>query len=199
MHTRFFSLLTLLILFSCTRTVAPMDPNKMRPPYKLLNLFSRKIKPETGLTLTGYAYNLYLPDGYQIKNGIGDFALSYSLMKNKDDEFSLDYARNLIVLLGENLLQEINSNSEVRPDLDVYPFTSDRIKISVYFVDDKRIELGQGVANVYFARGKIEYEKYDIEVYGDKWPAEGKHHVFHEETYAEALDIVKKKGTLRVL
>lgn len=175
------------------------DPDQMKPPYKLINLFSRKIQPQTDLVLCGYGYNWCLPNDYEIKNGIGNFAAAYNLIKKKNDSFSLDYARNLIVFLAENLLNEINNNLEVRPDLDVYPFTSDFIDITIHFEDEKRIDLGQGVAIIYLAHGKIKYEGYEIYEYRDRFPAVGNHYLIHEESYAEALDIVKKQGTLTYL
>jgi hypothetical protein len=59
--------------------------------------------------------------------------------------------------------------------------------------------LGQGVAIVYFAKGKIKYEGYEIEGYRRPGCAYGQHYTVHEESYEEALDIVKKQGTLKCL
>ena len=193
------AVIVLVIISSCSSKMDVNDPYQMKPPYKLINLFSRKIKPETGLILNAYAYNWCLPRNYVCKNGIGNFRASYYLPKTKTDEISLDYARNLIVFLTENLLQDINSNSEIRSKLDVYPFASDLINITIHFEDEIRVDLGQGVAVVYFSNGKIEYEGYKIEKYTGQYPAEGKHYTIHKETYAEALDIVKKQGNLRYL
>jgi len=192
-------LIFVVLIYSCTSKKDVNDPYQMTPPYKLINLFSRKIKPETSLILTSYAYNWCLPRDYQCTNGIGNFSASYRLPKSKNDEISLEYARNLIVFLAENLLQDINSNSEVRSHLDVYPFSSNLIHITIHFEDENRIDLGQGVAIVYFSKGKIEYEGYKIDKYTGRYPADGKHYTIHKETYAEALDIVKKQGTLKYL
>lgn len=76
-----------LLLTSCSSKRDVKDPYQMKPPYKLLNLYSQKIKPETDLVLRGYGFNWCLPEGYQ-KNGIGNFAASYSLEKNRNDEIS---------------------------------------------------------------------------------------------------------------
>jgi hypothetical protein len=162
------------------------------PPYKLIIEFAKKIKPETDLVLSGYGINNGLPKDYQ-KKGIGSFRASFKLPKEKNDEISLEYARNLIVFLGERFLEEINSNSEIRPDLDFYPFTSDSIDITVHFKDENQIDLGQGVALIYFYHGKIVYEGYKIEKYTNRFPAIGKHFTIHEESYAEALEIVKRQ------
>lgn len=199
MNMKFINILLILSFASCSPKMDVNDPNQMKPPYKLLNLFSRKIKSETGLVLSSYGYNNHVPKGYQYKNGIANFGVSYHLPKSKNDEVSLEHARNLIVFLAENLLKDINSSSEIRDKLDVYPFVSNLINISIHFEDEIRVDLGQGVAVVYFSNGKIEYEGYKIEKYTGQYPAEGKHYTIHKETYAEALDIVKKQGNLRYL
>ena len=162
------------------------------PPYKLIIEFAQSIKQETGLVHTSYGINNSLPEGYQGK-GIGSFKASFRLPKTKNDEISLEYARNLIVFLWERFLEDINSNTEIRPKLDFYPFTSDSINITVHFEDENRIALGQGVALVYFKRGIIEYQGYKIEEYATRFGTLGKHFTIHEESYAEALEIVKKQ------
>ena len=191
--------LVFLVFSSCKSKMDVKDPYQMKPPYKLINLYSRKIQPQTNLVLCGYGYNIFLPDNYEIINGIGNFDASYYLTKNKTDAITLENARNLIVFIAENFLQEINESSEIRPHLDIFPFTSDLLRVTVHFEDKNRIDLGQGVAIIYFSHGKIKYQGYEIEIYRDQYPARGKHYLIHEESYAEALDIVKKQGTLTYL
>ena len=186
----------LVILSSCCKKDRQVMPEDVLPEYKLIDTFSKKIKTETNLILRAYGINMDLPKGYFHKNGTANFYVSYRLCKAKQDEISLEQARNLTVFLTEKLLQEINSTLEVRPSLDTYPFVSDLIKVVLYFEDEKQIDLGQGVAVVYFLKGKIKYEGYKIYEYRETYPARGKHFVIHEETYAEALDIVKKQGAL---
>lgn len=195
------ALLFFLMLYSCFKKKDVKDPYQLYPPYKLINLFSRKIQPETDLILRSYGVNCYFPDNYEYinKSGFGNFTASYSLEKNRNDEISLMFARNLIVFLAENLLQDINSNSELRADLDVYPFISDLLHLVVRFQDENKIELGQGISSVSLSRGKVKYKGYEIYEYSDTYPADGKHYTIHEESYAEALEIVKKKGNLRYL
>ncbi len=192
-------LITLILLCSCIKKKDVKDPHGMYPPYKLINLSAKKIQPETGLILRTYGINSYLPREYEYKNGIANFISSYSLSKKKEDEISLDYARSLIIILSENLLKDINANDEIKSDLDVYPFTNDLLYISIYFEDEIRVELGKGVANVMLSKGKITYEGYNILEYRDRPPARGEHYVIHEESYADALEIVKKQGTLKYL
>jgi hypothetical protein len=187
----FVALFIVLLLPSCNKN--DKRASEMYPPYKLITTFSQKIKPETDLVLYSYGVNNYLPKDYQFKNGVACFGASYALYKNKQDEVSIEYARTLVVYLTEGLLKEINTDPKLRPDLDIYPFTSDLIRIAIYFKDENKIDLGQGVASVYFSKGKIEYERYDIREYTGRYPAYGKHFTIHEESYAEALDIVKEQ------
>lgn len=185
--------LSLLILATaCTHKQKNIA--EMFPDYKLINMFSQRIAPETGLVLTSYAINSFLPKDYKIVHGIGEFDASYKRRKGKMDNVSLEEARSLAVFVTENFLQEINSSMELRDRLDVYPFTSDRMHWSIYFEDENRIELGQGVAHIFFAGGVIKYVGYHIYEYTDKFPACGEHYTLHEESYAEALDLVKKQN-----
>lgn len=190
-----YTLLIVLLLNSCSNSKGPYPTPRDYPPYGLIVSFSETIKPETGLRLSGYGINNGLPKGHQHINGIGSFCASYTLAKTRTDIISLQEARNLLVFVAEGLLKEINSNQEVRPELDVYPFVSDLIDITIRFKDENQIDLGQGVAVVYFWKGEIEYEGYRIDEYTGRYPASGKHFTIHKETYAEALEIVKKQDS----
>lgn len=184
---------------SCISNNDKKIPTRDYPPYRLIIEYSNKINPETNLVLSSYGINIGLHRGYNYKNGIGNFSATYRLIKSKNDEVSLEKSRDLLVFLIENLLQDINSNPEIGPYLDSRPFLSDSLRIALYFEDEKRIQLGQGVALVYLSKGKIKYEGYKIKEYSEKYPALGEHYIIHEESYAEALDIVKKQGNLKIL
>ena len=185
-----------LFLVSCSKKPNFDDYPQMYPPYRLIKLFSKKLEEKKNLLLTSYGINNNLPKGYEYKNGIGNFVATYSLFKKKSDKVSLDEAREVLVYVAENLLKEINSDPMVIPDLDVYPFTSDLIHVVIRFKDENHIELGQGISRVFFSDGKIEYEGYNISEYRNRLPAVGKHYTTHEESYEDALEIVKKQGSL---
>ena len=116
--------------------------------------------------------------------------------KKREDSVSLEQARSLLVFVVESFLSEINKNEIIKNKLDVFPFTMDLISVSIYFVDKNKIGLGDGVAYIYFSRGEIDYEKYDIQEYREVYPAIGKHSIIHQESYQDALDIVKKSNSL---
>jgi hypothetical protein len=182
-----------LILFGASYTTwVPETPNKNN----LLIEFSNKIKRATGLVVSTYGYNTYLPRDYKIINGMASFSLDYNLVKTRQSVVSLKEARNLLISVTESLLKKINSDPEMKKRLDVYPCTNDLIRICIYIQDENHIDLGQGISTVFFSRGKIKYEYYQIHEYRNSYPAIGKHFTVHEESYVEALDIVKKQGAL---
>ena len=216
----FISCSFIFLVSSCKKE--NVDISELCPEYKLIDKFSERIKPKTGLVLYCYAINYNLPYGYQFKNGVGDFMADYTAYKTQNDVISLEEARRLIVSVAEGLLQEINSNLIVRPDLDVYPMTNELLTISIKFKDENHIELGNGgVSRIYFSKGRIEYERYEIYEYTNRYqlpegvhvheeingkihsykvtsptaPA-GKNFLMYAESYAEAMDTVKKENSL---
>lgn len=164
------------------------------PSYKVMLTFSEEIKKETNLILTCYGYNNCLDKNYHHINEVANFSLSYLLTKSKEEEISIEEARNLVVFVAENFLKTVNSDTKVIPMLDVYPLTSDSIRVSIHFEDENRIHLGQGVANVRLRRGEIVYDGFKIREYTGKYPAKGKHYTIFEESYAGALEKVSRKA-----
>lgn len=188
--------LTLVLIFiisGCHRKALGQILEK-DPSYKVILTFSEKIKPETNLILTGYGINNFIDKNYQFKNGVADFNLRYLLIKDKETKISIEEARNLIVSVAEKFLKMVNSDPKVTSKLDVYPLTSDFIRVSIHFEDENRIHLGQGVANVRLRRGEIVYDGFKIMEYTGKYPAAGKRYVLLQESYADALEKVSKKA-----
>jgi len=95
-------LLFLIVFSSCSSKKDADELSQMHLPYKLINLFSKKIKPKTDLVLISYGINLNVPKGYQYKNGVADFKAGFYLNKSKNDLISLGDARKLVVFLCEN-------------------------------------------------------------------------------------------------
>lgn len=183
-------LFVLLVLLSGCRQKTIRDLLEKNPSYNVIFTFSKENRSATGLTLRRYGINYDLPKGYQYKNEIANYTLSFLLTKNKEDEVSLDEARNLLVNVAENFLKTVNSDQQVIPKLEIYPLTTDQLDITINFEDENRIYLGQGVATIYFWHGKIRYEGYKIREYTGKYPADGKHYIILEESYADALERV---------
>ena len=162
----------------------------------LLKSIQKKMKKKTNLELSMYGINIDKPKGYKFINGVANFYVDYNLYQNRETTISLETARILLVSVAEGLLQAINTNPKVIQDLDKFPFTSDLISISINIKDENKVPLGNGVAYIYFLEGKIKYRGHEIyEYYSDM----GKDYTIHEETYAEALESVKKSGELMEL
>ncbi|PIS02051.1 MAG: hypothetical protein COT85_07900 [Chlamydiae bacterium CG10_big_fil_rev_8_21_14_0_10_42_34] len=187
-----FLVLFLILAASCQENIT-MDSI---PGYKLIRAFSNRINVDTGLILSAYGINNALQKGSHVVNGTADFYVSYKLVKTRKDSVSLEEARTLLVNIAESLHKEINSNQEIRPYLDFFPFPTDHIVVSLYFVDENQVGLGSGISDVYFSKGKIEYERYEIEKYTGPNSAMGKHYVVHEESYEDALKKVKEQGVI---
>jgi len=87
----------------------------------------------------------------------------------------------------EEYLSAINSNEKIRPYLHNYPFTAKNVEIVIYFHNPNGSNVASGKISIAAAkRGKvicyIDYpEKYTIKT-------------IHEETYEEALKLVRNKA-----
>jgi hypothetical protein len=140
------------------------------------------------------------------KRDVDEIVPGYKLIRNFSDKIKpktklvlFAYGINVFNPKGYKLINHIgcfDASYTIRSDLDVYPFTADRLHMSLCIVDENKVELGQGIAKVYFSRGKIEYERYDISEYTGRCPAKGKYFTVHEESYEEALKIVKEQNCL---
>ena len=191
---KFTNLFFFISLFFVSCHDSATKKTEMFSGYKFITNFSKKIKPTSSLVLWCYGINLDLPKGYELKNEVATLSADYALYKTQKDTISLEQARKMIVSLVESILKDINSNSEIKDKLETNPFTYHSIDTSIYFQDENKIELGSGVSRVYFSKGKLTYEGYNIYEYTGQYPAHGKHFTIHKETYEEALNIVQESG-----
>lgn len=76
---------------------------------------------------------------------------------------SVDEARNLEVLATNEFLEKINNHQEVRPFLREFPFKSDRVDVSISFIDDNTDDYFDGVACANLVKGSIIYYRFDKE------------------------------------
>ena len=96
---------------------------------------------------------------------------------------NVEEARILLITLTKELLDRINSDQQIRPYLDHYPFTEKGISLGLSFYDDqgKRVDNGY-VAHLFVAKdGNICYDTYNHE------------EDLYEEPYEEALRIVENE------
>lgn len=172
------------ILILCSFNSKENEVSEVYPPYQVIRTSSKKIEAKSGLALRTYGVNYGLPKDYPYKNEIANFTASYSLT---NQQCNLEKARELIIFVAKSLLQEINSNDAVKAGLEVCPMKHHSLDLAIHFEDANRVHLGQGVAKVYLQNGRIKYEGYNISEYTGRYPAKGKYHQIHEETYGDAL------------
>ena len=101
-----------------------------------------------------------------------------------------------MVSISEGLLNYIHEKSNEIPELKDHPAGMKSLMVSIYFKDENQVALGNGVSRVINNKGKVKYECYKIEKYDGTYPATGKDQVLLEESYEEALKIVKRQGAL---
>lgn len=189
-NMKYISFFIILFLFGCNKR-----EREIMPPYNVIARFSERLEQENGVILCSYGINLNIPKDYEIKNGVADVDVSFYVNKKKSDCVTLKDARKLLIYIVDGFLNEINSDEKAGPLLDSYPMTNDSLVIAIHFHDENRVNLGQGIAQIYFARGKIKYESYNIREYRtSRLPAKGDYILQHQETYAEALELVKREG-----
>ena len=80
--------------------------------------------------------------------------------------------------------------------LDIYPFNPDQLRMFIYFEDENRIDLGNGISEVCLVKGQVKYKHYEISEYRSTYPSIGTYSIVHQESYQEALKIVKKEGSM---
>jgi hypothetical protein len=96
----------------------------------------------------------------------------------------LNGARLLIVESVEKCLTEVNSDPKIYPYLHEYPFTAENLDYLISFKDQNYKSLNPPfIAFVFLTEGKLYYDVND--------PEADKYVPYHEESYEEALAIVR--------
>lgn len=118
------------------------------------------------------------------KNVDGAFAIGCYLVARYQNEH--EEARQLTISTAEKLLQIINESDSVRPFLNGSPFSSDRLKITLNFVDDDYGPRYDGsVETVILENNQISYYHRIFDEKKNK-PYPTKKVLYLEETYPEA-------------
>lgn len=189
----FIRILCLIFLVSCNFTL-----NKELPEFKLIKNFSAKVEKKLGLVLWSYGINSFLPPGCKPKNGIANFLIRYAMNLDENNLVSLERARCLIVSVSDDFIKEVNADIKVRKYLDEYPFAVNCVEMRINFVNHNNVALSNGgIEGITLSKGKIKYERYEIHGY-NPYPL-GKHFIVHEESYTDALEIVKQQGCLDLI
>jgi hypothetical protein len=125
--------------------------------------------------------------GGSMMHDVEMLALSFNCYR----PLSIDESRKLIISCANEYLRSINDNEEIRPYLHNYPFTEQNIQVTIFVYEDSnftKINPGQ-VSSLSTLNGKIRYKTRSAE---DQYKRE----TLHQETYEEAVCIVKEQGRL---
>lgn len=125
--------------------------------------------------------------GGSFLDGVKIISLSFSA---RDMNLTIDESRVLVVNTVEKLLKRVNDDERIRPHLEHFPFTSNGAEVSISFHDDNGERVGEDfVAYVSTnEKGRVYYSTYDHSAEKLK--------NLHEESYAEAVRIVREQGRL---
>jgi hypothetical protein len=129
-------------------------------------------------------YNLSLRGaGAAWPEKIQSISLSYHGQKKTE----IEEARRMLVEAIESLLELVNANEKIRPELICHPFVLLNADVSVSFGDRRSDFLypSENVAHVFTVKGILYYSTYN--------PEEGLLEDLYEEPYEEALKIVRSQ------
>lgn len=168
----------ILIIFSCflARSVFESDSQDYEKiADKITEKTAKKLKDEKGLVLVGI--------GGQMMNDIQKMMMGFNFYKVVD----MDTARQLLVDSVEEYLSDINANNKIRPYLHNYPFTPQNVEIVIYFYNPDGSKVPNG-------KLKIAEASRDKIIYYVDCPEKHAIKVLHEETYQEAVEIIRLKS-----
>ncbi|MDN3505777.1 MAG: hypothetical protein P0S96_00930 [Simkaniaceae bacterium] len=170
-----------IILFSAKLVGVPMQNEKTNRPidYEALAdevtyLFIREVDEEFGFKC--------FSTGGSMPSDIEDLNVGFMAYRKA----TIEEARHLEVVLMEKFLNIINKQKKVRPFLRDYPFTKDRICVSISFYDKKDYpQFEDSISRVFSVRGNIIYKLFN--------PENCSSAVLAEEKYEEAYQKVRVK------
>jgi hypothetical protein len=129
-------------------------------------------------------YNLALGGaGAAWPEKIESIILSYNSQKRTE----IKEARRMLVEAIESLLELVNSNEKIRPELICHPFGPLNADVSIIFSDhwSNFLYHTEGVAHIFIVKGILCYSSYN--------PEEGLLEELYKEPYEEALKIVRSQ------
>lgn len=141
--------------------------------HKTTDKYQEELSKELNFKLCGY--------GGSLMHDIEGVNQDFNVVLKPD----LAEARRLMVYCIEKLQTAINEDKKLRPYLREYPFSKNRIELSIGFINSRSCyEPDSSVDYAFALNGRIFYSK---------WSTITNHFErVHEETYEEALKIVSK-------
>ncbi len=144
---------------------------KEQQAIKIMQDFSQNYMKPQGFFLSGI--------GSSIPNQIHQVSVHYI----SPQHITINQVRKIFINSVQNLICLINQNKKIRPYLVYYPFNEKNIKLSLAFENKSKYYDPPYIAFVFLVKNKIYYNYYDNQ--------KKKFTDAHEETYQEALEIVR--------
>ncbi|MCH9632474.1 MAG: hypothetical protein S4CHLAM6_08100 [Chlamydiae bacterium] len=135
---------------------------------RVIKSFSDQVDRDEGLS---YTTSVELG-----KDKIKEVNLFYS----SKSSVNIDDARLLIVKITDRFLDDVNNNKYLKGDLATYPFTSEKLDITVFFRGrDGKYAKSPDVAQVSMHKGVVTFYKF----------AQGSFQIIHQENFQRASKI----------
>jgi len=175
---KIYRLIILVILFTSCSSVSP----HMKAYYPIESEHFRFIKKQGD-------FHIYGNGGNFNKGKINLVIIS----ADKIGSANIEQARRDIIFLTQDIIQRLNSSQKLQPYLSNPPFDHNQLQYSITYCKNnlysnitEKDEQNQKITLVSLLMGKISYDVRPSEKSGYK--------EVHEESYEEALEILKNQG-----
>ena len=137
---------------------------------RLIKSFSEQVGKDDGLS---YTTSLELG-----RDKIKEINLFYSAKSS----LHVDEARALILKITNRFVRDVNNNAYLKGDLATYPFTADKLDITVFFRGkDGKYAKSPNVAQVSMHKGVVTFYKF----------TQGSFQIIHQENFQKSSKITK--------
>jgi len=127
------------------------SPEYLKYVTEIVNEFEEEMKKKYGFRCTS--------SGGAMPHDVEGISVGFHIRKRP----TLDEARKVEVTAIQKLLYLINNHKKIRPFLREYPFKSDRVGVSITYIDNKGDYHFKGaVTRTFTARGRIFYDGAEI-------------------------------------
>lgn len=174
-----YCLLPVVLFYSCSVSNSEKEQergsNKVKLASAIRSQVAQKLMLERGLIPCGFG-------GGAIEQ-IEFLALSFYFRQ----PLSIGEGRDLVVIAVHELLDAVNSNTEIRPYLDSYPFSAKNIEIVIFVQDVKGHLLSTSAADIFGCyEGVCRYKTVNTQC--------NALHILLEETFMEAERIAQENA-----
>jgi hypothetical protein len=167
------ALILILLLGSCSYCSSKPKSKHSKIAETVTKRTVQRIESETSLRVT--AFGGWTPD-----NQVRYLSIGF----NHLGELSIEQARKFIIYCINEYMSETNTDIEIRPYLNPYPFTQDEMKLIIFIKKANGKDVNRGTFCVVVAQsGLIEYNMRE--------PSSKELRTILRESYEEAVDILE--------